>query len=84
MEDLFLRLSERYILFLQQKEQLNQPLQIQNPSSGIIETTVSELLPHVVNHGTYTAQYHSNAAAGRLRIRTDYGLYLFMKKTEKA
>lgn len=53
MEDLFLRLSERYILFLQQKEQLNKPLQIQNPSSGIMKTTVSELLPHVVNHGTY-------------------------------
>ncbi len=55
MEDLFLRLSERYILFLQQKEQLNKPLQIQNPSSGIMKTTVSELLPHVVNHGHTTA-----------------------------
>nr|WGD63985.1 DinB family protein [Bacillus subtilis]WGD77187.1 DinB family protein [Bacillus subtilis] len=45
---------------------------MQNPSSGIMKTTVSELLPHVVNHGTYhrgniTAMF----AAGRLRIRTD-------------
>lgn len=86
MEDLFLRLSERYILFLQQKEQLNQPLQIQNPSSGIMKTTVSELLPHVVNHGTYhrgniTAMLRQ---AGHASAPTDYGLYLFMKKTEKA
>ncbi|QAS02754.1 damage-inducible protein DinB [Bacillus subtilis] len=86
MEDLFLRLSERYILFLQQKEQLNKPLQIQNPSSGIMETTVSELLPHVVNHGTYhrgniTAMLRQ---AGYASAPTDYGLNLFMKKTEKA
>ncbi|WP_336155181.1 damage-inducible protein DinB [Bacillus sp. 204(2023)] len=86
MEDLFLRLSERYILFLQQKEQLNQPLQIQNPSSGIMKTTVSELLPHVVNHGTYhrgniTAMLRQ---AGYASVPTDYGLYLFMKKNEKA
>ncbi|MCY8693472.1 damage-inducible protein DinB, partial [Bacillus spizizenii] len=34
MEALFLTLSERYTLFLQQKEQLNKPLQIKNPSGG--------------------------------------------------
>ncbi|ASB59860.1 damage-inducible protein DinB [Bacillus sp. A053] len=86
MEDLFLKLSERYTLFLQQKEQLNQPLQIQNPSGGIMKTTVSELIPHVVNHGTYhrgniTAMLRQ---AGYASAPTDYGLYLYMQKTEQA
>ncbi|MFP7233188.1 damage-inducible protein DinB [Bacillus subtilis] len=82
MEDLFLELSERYTLFLQQKEQLNKPLQIQNPSGGIMKTTVSELVPHVVNHGTYhrgniTAMLRQ---AGYASAPTDYGLYLFMNQ----
>ncbi|AUS12841.1 damage-inducible protein DinB [Bacillus subtilis] len=86
MEDLFLKLSERYTLFLQQREQLNQPLQIQNPSGGIMKTTVSELIPHVVNHGTYhrgniTAMLRQ---AGYASAPTDYGLYLYMQKTEQA
>lgn len=51
-----------------------------------MKTTVSELLPHVVNHGTYhrgniTAMVRQ---AGYASAPTDYGLYLFMKKTEKA
>ncbi|AMA51269.1 damage-inducible protein DinB [Bacillus inaquosorum] len=86
MEALFLTLSERYTLFLKQKEQLNKPLQIQNPSGGIMKTTVSELVPHVVNHGTYhrgniTAMLRQ---AGYASAPTDYGLYLYIKKTEMA
>ncbi|MEK5083223.1 damage-inducible protein DinB [Bacillus sp. FSL H8-0515] len=82
MEDLFLELSERYTLFLQLKEQLNKPLQIQNPSGGIMKTTVSELVPHVVNHGTY---HRGNISAmlrqaGYASAPTDYGLYLFMNQ----
>ncbi|MEG7336549.1 damage-inducible protein DinB [Bacillus sp. 0102A] len=86
MEALFLELSERYTLCLRQNEQIDKPLQIQNPSAGIMETTVSELVPHVVNHGTYhrgniTAMLRQ---AGYASAPTDYGLYLYLKKTEMA
>ncbi|MCI3985635.1 damage-inducible protein DinB [Bacillus vallismortis] len=86
MEDLFLKLSERYTLCLQQNEQIDKPLQIQNPSGAIMQTTIAELVPHVVNHGTYhrgniTAMLHQ---AGYSSAPTDYGLYLYMKKAEMA
>ncbi|MCK8101801.1 MULTISPECIES: DinB family protein [Bacillus] len=83
MEALFLKLSERYTAFFKQKEQIHKPLQIENPAGGIMKTTASELVPHVVNHGTY---HRGNITAmlrqiGYASAPTDYGLYLYMKKS---
>jgi uncharacterized damage-inducible protein DinB len=80
METLFLELSERYISFLNQKQILDKSLVIENPS-GDMKTSVSDLVPHVVNHGTY---HRGNITAmlrqmGYASVSTDYGIYLYLK-----
>ncbi|MDD9787141.1 DinB family protein, partial [Bacillus subtilis] len=59
------------------------PLQNQNPSSGIMKSTVSELLPHLDNNGTY---HRVNITpmmrqSGNSSAPTVSGLYFFFKKT---
>ncbi|MCP3033604.1 DinB family protein [Halobacillus sp. A1] len=85
MEAMFLKLSERYKLFLSKKENVDKPIEIENPSGGLMKTSVSELVTHVVNHGTY---HRGNITAmlrqmGYVSVGTDYGLYLFLSQREK-
>jgi uncharacterized damage-inducible protein DinB len=80
METMFFELSERYKSFLNQKENIDKSLVIENPS-GDMKTSVSELVPHVVNHGTY---HRGNITAmlrqmGYASVSTDYGIYLYIK-----
>lgn len=81
MEAMFIELSERYKSLLGQKENLDKPLMIENPAGGQMKTSAAELIPHVVNHGTY---HRGNITAmlrqmGYASTSTDYGLYLFLK-----
>lgn len=81
MEAMFIELSERYKSLLGQKENVHEPLMIENPAGGQMKTSAAELLPHVVNHGTY---HRGNITAmlrqmGYASTSTDYGLYLFLK-----
>ncbi|MDQ0882199.1 DinB family protein [Peribacillus sp. V2I11] len=81
MEAMFFKLSEQYKSLLSQKENIDKPLMIENPSGGQMKTGVAELVPHVVNHGTY---HRGNITAmlrqmGHASASTDYGLYLFLK-----
>lgn len=84
LEAMFFKLSERYKLFLRQKGNLAKPLEIENPSGALMKTSVSELVTHVVNHGTY---HRGNITAmlrqmGYVSVGTDYGLYLFLRERE--
>ncbi|ALX48268.1 DinB family protein [Lentibacillus amyloliquefaciens] len=82
MEAMFLKLSERYKLFLSKMENSDKPLVIENPNGDLMETSVFEQVLHVVNHGTY---HRGNITAmlrqmGYASIPTDYGLYLYLKQ----
>lgn len=84
MEAIFLKLSDRYKLFLNKMENSDKPLVIENPNGDLMETSVFEQVPHVVNHGTY---HRGNITAmlrqmGYVSIPTDYGLYLYLKQME--
>ncbi|ALC81248.1 MULTISPECIES: DinB family protein [Bacillus] len=81
MEVMFSELADRYKSFLNQTKNINKPLVIEHPSGDLMKTSVSDLVPHVVNHGTY---HRGNITAmlrqmGYTSVATDYGLYLYLK-----
>ncbi|CDQ41609.1 MULTISPECIES: DinB family protein [Virgibacillus] len=85
MEKLFLDLSDRYKTFLSQKENIDKQLVIEHPSGELMNTSVSELVPHVVNHGTY---HRGNITAmlrqmGYASVPTDYGVYLYIQNSNQ-
>ncbi|MCC9022154.1 DinB family protein [Bacillus nakamurai] len=85
MEEMFFELSDRYKSFLQPDENINQPLVIEHPSGDVMKTSVSDMVLHVVNHGTY---HRGNITAmlrqmGYASVPTDYGVYLYVKTKEE-
>ncbi|MBC6971354.1 damage-inducible protein DinB [Bacillus sp. Xin] len=82
MEAMFAELAERYKIFLNKQENITKTLIIEHPSGDLMKTSVSELVPHVVNHGTY---HRGNITAmlrqlGYSSVMTDYGFYLYLKQ----
>ncbi|BAU28773.1 putative damage-inducible protein DinB [Aneurinibacillus soli] len=81
METAFLTLSERYKAFFEHKQNLDEAFSIEHPHFGRLETRLSELIQHVVNHGTY----HRGQVTDMLRqlghsgVSTDYVFYLYEK-----
>ncbi|KAA6449694.1 hypothetical protein FZC77_20815 [Bacillus swezeyi] len=85
MEKVFFELGERYKTLFHLKENFNKSLVIENPAGDIMETSVSALVPHVVNHGSY---HRGNITAmlrqmGHPSVMTDYGLYLYKNKNTR-
>ena len=79
MEELFSALARRYEAFLRSQEDLDRELTIEHPQYGRLETRLSDLVQHVVNHGTY---HRGNITAmlrqlGHPGVPTDYVLYLY-------
>ncbi|MFE3977172.1 MULTISPECIES: DinB family protein [unclassified Peribacillus] len=79
MKKIFLDLSERYKALLNSQEDIDKVIVV----AGLLETSVSELVLHVVTHGSY---HRGNIATmlrqmGHTSVMQDYGLYLFMPQT---
>ncbi|MEN1967675.1 DinB family protein [Lentibacillus sp. N15] len=79
MEALFEELTEQYEAFFSSLEDMDKPMAPEHPAFGRLETYLSELVQHVVNHGTY---HRGNITAmirqqGHASISTDYIMYLY-------
>ena len=79
IETLFYDLSERYQDFFNNESDMDKEIFPEHPQYGRLETYLSELVQHVVNHGTY---HRGNLTAmirqqGYSSVPTDYVFYLY-------
>jgi len=84
LEEMFDNMAKQYIDFLITIEDVNAVFVIENPYVGKLETSILELVQHVVNHGTY---HRGNITAmirqlGHSSTMTDFVLYLHMVKKQ--
>lgn len=79
METMFADKAEQYKKFFDGQEDLDKVITIEHPSLGKLEACLSDLIQHVVNHGTY---HRGNITAmirqiGYPGVPTDYIFYLY-------
>ncbi|MBN2731467.1 MAG: damage-inducible protein DinB [Balneolaceae bacterium] len=79
MQKLYAELAKQYKAFLNEQDDLDQSMSIEHPKYGSLETSIAQLVKHVVNHGTYhrgniTAMLRQQGHAG---VPTDYIFYLY-------
>lgn len=84
-EDRFNKLSECYQSFLESQESYNDMIFMKHPYFGEFEAKVSDLIQHVVNHGTY---HRGNLSAmarqlGQTGVSTDFIFYLYENASDK-
>lgn len=82
MEKMYSQLTEKYHAFFTAQEDLNRPMSVEHPQFGKLNTQLSELVQHVVNHGTY---HRGNITAmlrqlGHKGASTDYVFYLYEQR----
>jgi uncharacterized damage-inducible protein DinB len=81
MKKIFLDLSERNKALLTSREDIEKLIVVDNPYAGLLETSISESVLHVVTHGSY---HRGNIATmlrqmGHTSVMQDFGLYLYSK-----
>jgi uncharacterized damage-inducible protein DinB len=81
MKKLFQDLSERNKSLLNSQEDIDKLIVVNNPYAGLLETSISESVLHVVTHGSY---HRGNIATmlrqmGQTSVMQDFGLYLYSK-----
>ncbi|PGS25277.1 damage-inducible protein DinB [Bacillus cereus] len=85
LEEMLENMTKQYIDFLITIEDVNAVFVIENPYVGKLETSILELVQHVVNHGTY---HRGNITAmirqlGHSSTMMDFVLYLHMVKKQE-
>lgn len=85
-ENAYQSIADQYEEFFSSLGYKDQPIVIEHPQFGKLDTTISELVQHVSNHGTY---HRGNITAmlrqlGYTGASTDYIFYLFEKQKEEA
>lgn len=81
MKEIFQDLSERNKALLNSQEDIDKVIVVNNPYAGLLETSISESVLHVVTHGSY---HRGNIATmlrqmGQTSVMQDFGLYLYSK-----
>ncbi|MEY8350607.1 DinB family protein [Bacillus cereus] len=81
MKKLFQDLSERNKALLNSQDDIDKLIVVDNPYAGLLETSISESVLHVVTHGSY---HRGNIATmlrqmGHTSVMQDFGLYLYSK-----
>ncbi|WP_449619830.1 DinB family protein [Robertmurraya sp. Marseille-Q9965] len=82
MDTLYDNLSLKFKSFLGDHANLDEVILVNNPYAGLLETSISESVIHVVTHGNY----HRGNIATMLRqlgypsVMQDYGLYLYKRE----
>ena len=84
MKVIFLDLSERYRALLDNQKDIEKLIVVDNPYAGLLETSISETVLHIVTHGSY---HRGNIATmlrqmGHTSVMQDLGLYLYQNRTE--
>jgi uncharacterized damage-inducible protein DinB len=79
MRMLYADVSKQFRAFFDRQQDLDKVTTIQHPHFGSLQAPFSELVQHVVNHGTY---HRGNIAAmlrqlGHKGVPTDYVFYLY-------
>jgi uncharacterized damage-inducible protein DinB len=79
METKFMGISQRYKEFLDCQKDLDIAVSCEHPHFGRLETELSQLVQHVVNHGTY---HRGNITTilrelGHPSVSMDYIVYLY-------
>ncbi|WJM09475.1 DinB family protein [Paenibacillus sp. PK1-4R] len=80
----FTDLSTQYSEWLRGQADLEQTILLDNPFAGIRETSLSEIVFHVVNHGTY---HRGNVSTilrqlGHASIMNDYSLFWYQEQAQ--
>lgn len=81
IQTLYKENNRQYEDFFSKQEDLDEVISIEHPRYGKMDVAVSELVKHVVNHGTY---HRGNITAmlrqqGHTGVPTDYIFYLYQK-----
>ena len=79
MRELYADLADRFESFFNEQDDLDTVISIEHPRYGKLETPISSLVQHVVNHGTYhrgniTAMLRQQGHAG---VPTDFVFFLY-------
>ncbi|GGO08349.1 DinB family protein [Saccharibacillus kuerlensis] len=79
--DLFAGLSGEYEEWFRSQHDLEQPLLLDNPYAGVREIRRSDILMHVVNHGTYHRGNISTMLRqlGHASVMTDYAMFWYQE-----
>lgn len=77
----FDELAEQYRKWLRSEADLEQTLLLDNPYAGIRQTSLAEIVLHLVNHGTY---HRGNISAmlrqlGHASVMNDYAFYWYQE-----
>ncbi|SIR53084.1 Uncharacterized damage-inducible protein DinB (forms a four-helix bundle) [Peribacillus simplex] len=81
MKKIFVALYDRNKEILSTEEDTDKVIVVDNPYAGLLETSISESVLHVVTHGSY---HRGNIATmlrqmGHTSVMQDFGLYLYSK-----